>query len=129
MAVASANVLSLTETAIMQNLRFMVVDADDFEAMLTGAALSALGCQVDKFTSAEIAVDALAASPGAYDAVVASELDNMTRADFAREARRSDTAVRIVFTGRSAIAMPNVTVLPKSQLLADPIGAMRTLFA
>ena len=111
----------------MQNLRFMVVDADDFEAMLTGAALSALGHRVDKFTSAEVAIDALQSSPGSYDAVVASELDNMTRADFAREARCSDTALRIVFTGRATIAMPNVTVLPKSQLLADPVGAMRAL--
>jgi hypothetical protein len=112
----------------MQNLRFMVVDADDFEAMLTGAALSALGHRVDKFTSAEVAIDALCASPGAYAAVLASELNNMTRVDFAREAQRSDTALRVVFTGKNPMALPNVTVLPKSQLLADPVGAMRSLF-
>lgn len=117
------------ESANMQSLRFMVVDADDFEAMLTGAALSALGHRVEKFTSAEIAIDALCSAPGSYDAVVASELDNMTRADFARQAARSHSALRIVFTGKSAMALPNVTVLSKTALLADPVGAMRTLFA
>ena len=86
----------------MQNLRFMVVDADDFEAMLTGAALSALGHQVDKFTSAEIAIDALSSSPGGSDAVVACELDNMTRADFAREAKRTDASLRVVFAERNS---------------------------
>jgi len=94
-------------------LRFMVVDADDFEAMLTGAALSALGHRVDKFTSAEVAIDALRHSPGAYDAVVASELDNMTRADFAREAQRTHTGLRVVIAERGS----------------DPAGAMRALFA
>jgi hypothetical protein len=84
----------------MKNLRFMVVDADDFEAMLTGAALSALGHHVDKFTSAEIALDALAAAHGAYHAVYAAELDNMTRADFKREAERIDAHLRVVFTER-----------------------------
>ena len=78
----------------------MVVDADDFEAMLTGAALSALGHQVDKFTNAEIAIEALGTEPGAYDAVVASELDNMTRADFARAVPRADASIRVVFDAR-----------------------------
>ena len=113
----------------MQNLKFMVVDADDFEAMLTGAALSALGHHVHKFTSAQVAIDALRSACGGYDAVIASELDNMTRADFALQARRSDSALRIVFTGKNPMALPNVTVLPKSALLSDPVGTMRGLFA
>lgn len=96
----------------MQNLRFMVVDADDFEAMLTGAALSALGHQVHKFTSAEVAIDALCSTPGGYDFVVASELDNMTRADFARQAKRANARLRVVFTERDSDvleALPNAS--------------------
>lgn len=89
----------------MQSLRLMVVDADDFEAMLTGAALSALGYQVDKFTNAEIAIEALGTEPGAYDAVVASELDNMTRSDFARAVQRADAGVRLVFDARGKEAL------------------------
>ena len=91
----------------MRNLRFMVVDADDYEAMLTGAALSALGHHVDKFTSAEIAIEALGAMP--YDAVVAAGLDNMTRSDFAREASRADPRVKVIF-GKDAAGVAELAL-------------------
>jgi ribonucleotide monophosphatase NagD (HAD superfamily) len=106
----------------MQNLRFMVVDADDFEAMRTGAALSALGHRVDKFTSAEIASEALADMPGLYDAVVASELDNMTRADFEREAQSTHSRLRVIFTNPDR-SLAGISASANEARWAEPLRA------
>ena len=104
----------------MPSLRLMVVDADDFAAMLSGAALSKLGHRVDKFASAAVALQALHEAPGAYDAVVASrELDSMTGLQFAREAQLRDARLRL-------LPGDNVFVLPKAHLLDNP-AAVRSL--
>jgi hypothetical protein len=112
----------------MQSSRFMVVDADDFQAMLTEAALAALGAKVDKFTNARAALKSLSASPREYRGIVACELENMARADFAREAHRCNPALRLVFTGQNPVATATLTVVRKTDLLVDPVRALRALF-
>ena len=92
----------------MKNLRLMVVDDDDFEAMLTGAALSELGHHVDKFASTEIAMQALTHMPGKYDAVVA-DAESRSGSQFARELQSSEAGV---------------IVLRKANLLADLAAAV-----
>lgn len=108
----------------MPSLRLMVVDADDFAAMLTGAALSRLGHRVDKFASAHVALEVLREAPGAYDAVFAGcDLDTMTGLEFAHAAQRHDERLRMLPKDEhSADAAPigNLYVLPREHLLANP---------
>ena len=97
----------------MQSLRLMVVDADDFAATVTGAALSDLGHRVEKFAIAEVALDVLHEARGAYDAVVAgAKLDSMTGMQFAREAQRRDARLRLLDQGSA-----DFVVLPREHLL------------
>lgn len=113
----------------MPSLRLMVVDADDFAAMLTGAALSSLGHRVDKFASADIALEVLREAPGAYDAVFAgSSLDTMTGLQFAREAQRHDGRLRMLGKDEQSGGAPfgKLYVLPKEHLFCNA-AAMQSL--
>jgi CheY-like chemotaxis protein len=109
----------------MQSLRLMVVDADDFAATLTGAALSDLGHHVEKYASAEVALEALHAVPGGYDAILARRtLDTMTASQFAREAQANDAALAII---PHEARTPGLVVLGRSQLLTQLGAAMGRL--
>lgn len=111
----------------MPSLRLMVVHADDYAAMLTGAALCRLGHRVEKFASAKVALQALREAPGAYDAIVASAaLDSMTGLEFARAAQLADARLRLLrWAGHRAMGIgngDNVLVLPREHLFANPIA-------
>jgi len=108
----------------MKSLRLMVVDADDYGAMLTGAALSELGHRVEKFSNAEIALEALRYMPGAYDAVVtrSGALDTMTGLQFAREAQINDANLRLLEASHKMLY-----VLPQAHLMANAAATVARL--
>ena len=74
----------------------MIVDVDDYNAMLARDAVHAAGHASDVFIDPLIALEALAAAAVPYAAVIVNAIAGMTRGSFEREVSKRSPRTRVI---------------------------------